>query len=213
MDPEEFVRKVLVEEWRAVEVVVGYNHRFGRGGEGGPSLLRKLGEDIGFAVHVIGPVVAEGGVISSTKIRKLVREGKMEEASRLLGGPFVISGTVVHGDGRGRKIGYPTANLAVPHRKLLPPDGVYAVRVKLEEEVLPGVMNIGTRPSFEGKGRSLEVHIIGFGGELYGRKLLCEVFTRLREERKFDDVESLRNQIAQDLERARTLAGERRQLL
>ncbi|HDI00300.1 MAG: hypothetical protein DRQ08_01935 [Candidatus Latescibacterota bacterium] len=210
MDPEEFARKVLVEEWRADEVVVGYNHRFGRGGKGSPSLLRKLGEDMGFAVHVVGPVLAEGDVISSTKIRKLVREGKVEEASRLLGAPFVISGTVVHGDGRGRKIGYPTANLAVPGRKLLPADGVYAVRVKLEGEAFPGVMNVGTRPSFGGKERSLEVHIIGFGGELYGRKLLCEVLTRLREERKFEDVESLRNQIAQDLERARMLAGERR---
>ena len=132
---------------------------------------------------------------------------QVEDASRLLGGPYRISGTVVHGDGRGRKIGYPTANLAVSPHKLLPGDGVYAVRVRLDGTTFPGVMNIGVRPSFGGKGRSVEVHLIGFQGELYGRRIVCEVLVRLRDERPFGDVEALRDQIARDLERARAVVG------
>jgi len=208
MRAEVFVREVLVEGWKVREVVVGYNHCFGWRAEGGPALLRKLGDRMGFAVHVVEPVVADGGVVSSTRIRGLIREGKIEEASRLLGGPYRISGTVVHGDGRGRKLGYPTANLAVPPYKLLPGDGVYAVRVLLGGTSFPGVMNIGVRPSFGGGNRSVEVHLIGFQGELYGRKLACEVLVRLREERTFEDVEGLKDQIARDLERARSVVGE-----
>ncbi|HID11972.1 MAG TPA: bifunctional riboflavin kinase/FAD synthetase [Candidatus Latescibacteria bacterium] len=207
MRAEAFVWEVLLEGWGVREVVVGYNHCFGWRAEGGPALLRELGDRMGFAVHVVGPVVAEGGVVSSTRIRRLVQEGRVEDASRLLGGPYRISGTVVHGDGRGRRIGYPTANLAVSPHKLLPSDGVYAVRVRLDGTTFPGVMNIGVRPSFGGKGRSVEVHLIGFRGELYGRKLACEVLVRLRDERPFGDVEALRDQITRDLERARAVVG------
>ncbi len=208
LSAEDFVEKILVGRIGLKEIVIGYDHGFGRGRGGDAKLLAALGEKLGFTVDVIPPQVVERHVVSSTEIRTLlIDEGDVSEAARLLGRPYALTGTVVEGARRGRTIGFPTANLAVDHpRKVVPRIGVYAVLVTLEDGVttLGGMMNIGRRPTFGDTGRHLEVHLLEFEGDLYGSTLRIEFVERLRDEQKFASVEALVEQLSRDRERCMT---------
>ncbi|GIV61304.1 MAG: riboflavin biosynthesis protein [Rhodothermaceae bacterium] len=205
LSAEAFVESVLVARIGLQEIVIGYDHGFGRGRGGDARLLETLGEKHGFAVDVIPPQVVAEHVVSSTEIRTLLREaGDVRTAARLLGRRYALAGEVVPGARRGRVIGFPTANLAVEHpRKVIPRQGVYAVLARIEEEADPygGMMNIGIRPTFEGQGLHLEVHLFDFQGDLYGRRLRIEFVERIRDERKFPSVEALVEQLSRDRER------------
>ena len=204
-DPETFVRTVLVDWLRVSEVWVGANFLFGRDRAGNFSRLRSLGAAYGFRAEKIAPVRYKEFVVSSTRIRRLVSEGRVDEAGALLGHPYAIDGLVVPGDGRGRQIGYPTANLSTDN-ELIPPHGVYATTVRLDGVIYPSITNVGVRPTFgENAALVVETHLLEGGQDLYGRTLRLGFIQRVRDERKFADVELLKAQIAADVQKARTL--------
>jgi riboflavin kinase/FMN adenylyltransferase len=208
LEPEAFVRDFLVRHLELAHVVVGYNVNFGRARAGTAETLKELGERFGFAVDVVGPVTAPGERehVSSTRLRALIAAGDMPGARRLLGRAYGLRGRVVVGDRRGRTLGFPTANLHLRRGLLLPPDGVYAVRGATATGTgLPGVLNIGVRPTFGGARRTIEVHLIDFTGDLYGTWLRVDVVERLRGEARFDGPDALRRAIADDVTRARTV--------
>lgn len=204
---EEFARRppeAFLEDLRALQasrVYVGEDFRFGRGRAGGPEALERV------APTRVVPLLSLGGeAVKSSRIRALLKEGKVEEARHLLGRPYGAYGVVVEGDRMGRRLGFPTANLAVHPLKVLPP-GVYAVEAEGAFGRYKGVANVGTRPTLGGKERRLEVHLLGFAGELYGEEVRVRFLKRLREERRFPSLEALRAQIAKDVEAARAYFG------
>ena len=206
--PDAFVRQVLRAEFGMAELVLGYDHGFGRGRAGDLATMRQLGAADGFAVDVVEPVRDDGQPISSTLIRAAVAHGRLEPAARWLGRPYAVRGTVVAGAGRGRGIGVPTINLAPPDpRKLLPPDGVYAVWVQIEGrgtgDGVGGMMNQGPRPTFGDETRTLEVHLFDFAGDLYGATVTVAWVERLRDVRTFPSREALVAQLARDRDAAR----------
>jgi len=210
--PEAFVEEVLVKAMGAKAVIVGYDHRFGKDRRGDVELLRELGLRYGFSVHKREPVQLDDHVVSSSLIRGLIAEGEVEQASQFLGRRYAVTGTVIKGAGRGKGIGVPTANLRpISEQKLTPGTGVYAVMVQLPESdvLLPGMMNIGTRPTFEGLGLHLEVNILNWSGDLYDRELRVEFAKRLRNEQKFASVNDLIEQLNKDRERCRRLLEEK----
>lgn len=201
-EPDVFVRRVLVEWLRVAEVWVGADFLFGRNRSGNFTLLRTLGQQYGFRAEKIDPIRYKDFIVSSTRIRRLVAEGRVEEAGALLGRHFVIEGTVVEGARRGRELGFPTANLATEN-ELLPPNGVYATFSTIGGVARPAVTNVGVRPTFEGPPTvSVETHVLGFSGDLYGQRQELAFVQRLRDERRFADVDALREQIAADVRRA-----------
>jgi riboflavin kinase/FMN adenylyltransferase len=206
-DPEMFVRHVLVEWLRVAEVWVGANFLFGHDRAGNFSLLRTLGMRLGFKAEKIDPVRYKDFVVSSTRIRRLVAEGRVDEASALLGHQYYIDGVVVHGDHRGRTIGFPTANLCSDN-ELLPPHGVYATTATLDAVVRPSITNVGIRPTVDRSGRTIvETHIFEFDRDLYGAPLRVGFVQRLRDERAFESLDLLKAQIGADCARARLLFG------
>ncbi len=212
LTPEAFVREVLQAQLGLRELVLGHDHGFGRGRSGDVETVRRIGAADGFAVDVVDPVRDDGQPISSTLIRAAIAHGDLTLAGRWLGRCYGALGTVAHGAGRGRTIGVPTINLPVPdERKLLPPDGVYAVWVTVGGgERYGGMMNQGPRPTFGVTERGLEVHLFDFTGELYGRSVWVEWVQRLREVRTFPSREALVEQLTQDRAAAReslNLAG------
>lgn len=211
MEPEQFVRTVLFERFAMRELVIGEDHGFGRGRQGDVAMLRRLGEELGFAVDVVPPVRdAVAGIISSSRIRTAVAHGNLELAARLLGRPVAISGVVMSGAQRGRSIGVPTINLPVPPRRVLPPDGVYAVRAEWPGGRTGGMMNQGPRPTVGDMTRTLEAHLFDFEGDLYGQWVKLEWVARLRDIQRFESLDALRRQLAKDRERAlNALAGSR----
>jgi len=189
------------------QVCVGTRFHFGHGRTGNVALMEKLAPRYGFTVKEIKSVLtADGEMISSTAVRKHVLSGNLDRATAMLGRHFSILGTVEHGDHRGHELGFPTANLN-PHNEAFPPDGVYAVRVQLADTKLNGVVNIGVRPTFAGKARRLEVHILDFNQGLYGQEIEVEFVNQLRGEQKFAAVDELKAQIAADVQAARRLLG------
>jgi riboflavin kinase/FMN adenylyltransferase len=199
LEPEQFVRDVLRQRLGMHELVLGFDHGFGRGRSGDVDLLRRLGESDGFKVDVVEPVLDGGHAISSTLIRSAVAHGNLSAAARWLGRPYTIRGLVERGAGRGRTIGIPTANLAAPDpRKLLPPDGVYAVRVTCRGQRFGGMMNQGSRPTFGLEARVLEVHLFEFSGDLYGETVTVEWVRRLRDVQAFPNREALVAQLGRD---------------
>jgi riboflavin kinase/FMN adenylyltransferase len=201
-EPDVFVRRVLVDWLRVAEVWVGADFLFGRNRSGNFTLLRTIGQQHGFRTEKIDPIRYKDFVVSSTRIRRLVAEGRVEEAGALLGRHFAIDGTVVEGARRGREIGFPTANLATEN-ELLPPAGVYATFSTIKGVVRTGVTNVGVRPTFDGpQTTSVETHVLGFSGDLYGQRQELAFVQRLRDERRFPDVDALREQIAADVRRA-----------
>jgi riboflavin kinase/FMN adenylyltransferase len=206
-DPETFVRNILVEWLHVNEVWVGANFLFGRDRIGNFSLLRTLGARYGFRTEKIDPVRYKDFVVSSTRIRRLVSEGRVDEAGALLGRQYFIDGSVVRGDQRGRTIGFPTANLCTEN-ELLPPHGVYATTARVGDVVHASVTNIGTRPTVDPSGRTVvETHVFGLDREIYGERLRIGFVQRLRDERAFESLEQLRGQIQADCDRARVLFG------
>jgi riboflavin kinase/FMN adenylyltransferase len=203
--PEQFVERVLVEWLAAVEVWVGANFLFGHDRSGNFSLLRTLGARYGFRAEKIDPVRYKDFVVSSTRIRRLVAEGRVDEAGALLGHHYFIDGTVVEGDGRGRTIGIRTANLQVDN-ELLPPRGVYATLATLDGSTVPSVTNVGVRPTFGGGSRDVvETHLLDMNREFYGARLRLAFLQRVRDERAFPDADALREQIEADIRQARRL--------
>jgi riboflavin kinase/FMN adenylyltransferase len=202
MEPEAFVRDVLVRTLKARDVVVGFNHRFGRGARGTAALLETLGVRLGFNTHIVAPLTVDGVAVSSSEIRSALQAGDLERAARLLGRPYSAEGEVVPGAGRGRTLGFPTANVKTRRPLPLPP-GVYACRALVGQTRYRAVINIGVRPTFGETELAVEAHLLDFSGDLYGQKLRLEFVRRLREERKFPGVEALRSQIEQDVARAR----------
>jgi riboflavin kinase/FMN adenylyltransferase len=204
-DPETFVRLVLVDWLRVSEVWVGANFLFGHDRAGNFSMLRSLGARYGFKAEKIDPVRYKDFVVSSTRIRRLIGEGRIDEAGALLGHQYYIDGTVMPGDRRGRTLGFPTANLCTEN-ELLPPHGVYATTARIGAVVLPSVTNIGTRPTVDASGRTtIETHIFDFDRDIYGGTVRLGFVQRLRDERAFDSLDALKTQIGDDCRAARVL--------
>lgn len=204
-EPDAFVRTVLVEWLRVAEVWVGADFLFGRNRSGNFTLLKSLGAQYGFRAEKIDPIRYKDFVVSSTRVRRLVAEGRVDEAGALLGHHYAIDGVVVEGARRGREIGFPTANLATDN-ELIPPHGVYATAVTVDGAFFPSVTNIGQRPTFGDQlGTTIEAHLIGRTMDLYGKSIRLAFVQRLRDERKFPDLEALQDQIAADVRRAARL--------
>jgi riboflavin kinase/FMN adenylyltransferase len=206
MTPREFAERILVDRLRARGLLLGYDSSLGKDRAGTPERFAELGSELGFEVQTGPTFEVDGEPVSSTAIRAAIARGDLAQAHRYLGRFPGALGTVVHGDGRGKKIGFPTANLAL-HPAVLPPPGVYAVEALVDGAAWPAVANLGTRPTFDGGSghQVLEVHVLDFAGDLYGRELEITFRRQLREERRFPDAEALRAQIAHDVEQARSL--------
>lgn len=212
MEARTFVQRLLIEGLGVRFLLVGDDFRFGRARSGDFALLRSMGREsawsgAGFEVEDLHTITHGEERISSTRIREALARGDLEQAQHLLGRPYSMEGRVVHGDKRGRTIGFPTANINL-HRRVSPVRGVYAVRVHgLESEGWPGVANIGTRPTVDGLSARLEVHLFGFDRKIYGRHLEVELALKLRDEKKFDSFEALKAQIQRDAAAARQYLG------
>lgn len=195
--PESFVDRVLVKQLGARALVIGADFRFGKGAKGDVALLREMGPSRGFTVHVLEAVDVDGARVSSSRVRAALKDGDVALATRLLDRVHDVSGEVVLGHQRGRTIGVPTANLDV-RAVLLPADGVYAVVARVGERIVWGVANLGVRPTVDA-GRSTEVHLLDFDGDLYGQDLRVGFVARLRGETKFDGLDALKAQINKDI--------------
>ncbi len=195
----EFARDILVAQLHVAKVIVGYDHRFGRNREATAEDLKVLGNTYDFEVTTIPPQAVSSIAVSSTKIRKALKEGNIEEANRYLNRPYQIEGTVVQGDGIGRTLSFPTANIDVEAQyKLLPAKGVYLAAVLLEGKHHYGMMNYGIRPTLNGEQASLEVHLFDFNQNIYGQKLTLQLLLKIRDEQKFESLDALKNQIQRD---------------
>lgn len=204
-DAEQFVEEVLRKRLRMQELLVGHDHGFGRGRSGDADVLKSLGAARGFAVTVVPPVQGrDGRPISSTAIRRAVAGGDLARAADGLARPYSVSGLVVAGAGRGRSLGFRTVNLAPPpSRKLLPPEGVYAIRAQTPSGSFGGMMNLGPRPTFGEAETTLEAHLFDADGDWYGARLRVDFVARLRETRKFENAAALIRQLGRDEEMAR----------
>ena len=203
-----FVRDILVEKLNVHTLVIGYDHHFGRNREGSIPELKVLAELYDFSIEMISPQLFQDVTISSTKIRQLLEKGEIEKANHYLGYDFFINGKVVKGNGIGKTIGFPTANILIKNKwKLLPSDGVYAVKVNINDRCFKGMMNIGQKPTVDGKGKSLEVHIFDFSNDIYGKAIKVKVIKRIRDEKKFKDLQGLKKQLFIDKNRVIQILG------
>ncbi|TWJ18757.1 bifunctional riboflavin kinase/FAD synthetase [Geobacter argillaceus] len=200
----EFVEQVLVGKLGVHHLIIGYDYCFGRGREGNVSFLKQLGDEFGFRVEVLEPLGKDGVVYSSSLVRELIRGGAVADVVRFLGRHYSAAGTVVHGHHRGQGLGFPTANLATD-KEIIPAHGVYAVRVKVGEELFDGACNIGTTPTFGGDQPVIEVFLFDYAGDLYGREIRVYFMARLRDEKKFASPEELKEAIAHDVARCREI--------
>jgi riboflavin kinase/FMN adenylyltransferase len=202
MTAEEYVKNFIVAHFKPAHIIVGYDHRFGNGRKGDFKLLETLGKEFQFSVDEINEQLVNGEIVSSTLIRNCISEKNMEQANNLLGYPYAFEGYVVRGNQLGRTIGFPTANLHInDEEKLIPSNGVYAVKVKgacTNGALLNGMMNIGVRPTVDGHKKVIEVNIFNFDQDIYDQTLIVQVFEFIRGEQKFDGLEALKNQLAQD---------------
>jgi riboflavin kinase/FMN adenylyltransferase len=201
--PEEFVRDVLLSRFQLKRLVVGYDHGFGRDRKGDVETMKMIGAKHGFEVEVMEPVLMNGEAISSSRIRSALRDGRVERAAQGLGRPYSLAGIVVHGEGRGRTLGFATANVSVDHAdKLLPKQGIYAVRASFRSHLGLGLLHLGPRPTFRGSPPSIELHLLDFDGDLYGEPVRVEFLTRLRDVQPFASAEELVEQMKRDREAA-----------
>ena len=198
MSPESFVERVLLEKCRARHIVVGYACQFGKDRAGNAERLVELSQGYPFDVSIVPPTEVDGTSVHSTRIREALARGDLERSSQLLGRPYSLIGNVVHGDGRGRQIGFPTANIETQNQ-VYPPNGVYAIRAKLEERWLDGVLNIGIRPTFNGVNIQVEGHFFNFDEIIYGKPIEIFFVEKIRSERKFPNPEFLIQQIQRDI--------------
>lgn len=205
LSPAAFVHEVLVERLHSAAVVVGENFRFGHRAAGDVPMLRELGTNFGFATEGV-PLLREGDVtISSTYVRACIDAGDVRQAAAALGREHRLDGIVVRGDGRGRQLGYPTANVRTERYAAIPADGVYAGRVVLDGKRLPAAVSIGTKPTFEGREHAVEPYILDFDEDIYGDELGVEFTARLRGQERYDRIEDLVGQIGRDVARTREL--------
>ena len=201
LSPEEFVQ-ILKDRMRPKIVVVGEDYRFGRERRGDVKLLQKLGRKLGFRVEALAKLRIDGRPVSSTAVREAIEAGEIRRARKLLGYPPLLRGLVVRGEGRGKELGFPTANLKIDEELVAPEEGVFAAEVRLKGGLKRGLIYIGRRPTFAGEGKSFEVYILDFGRELYGEELEVYLLKRLRGDLKFADPAELQRQIEQDLREA-----------
>jgi riboflavin kinase/FMN adenylyltransferase len=205
MSAEAFVSDILMDRLGVKEIVVGYDYTFGYKRQGDVSLLREMGERLGFRVHVTGPILLDDTVVSSTSIRRFVQQGNLVDAKKFLGRDYQIWGIVIKGKGRGgRLLGFPTANLK-PVDELIPMRGVYAVTVRVDDKNYCGVTNIGYNPTFGDDALSVETHLLDFSENIVGKMIKIRFIRRLRDEKTFNDAKELTNRITQDIEQARKL--------
>ena len=203
-EPRRFVEEVLVGRLGVQELVIGHDHGFGRGRSGDAETLKQIGEEMGFAVDIVPPVLSDGEPISSSTIRAALQRGDLDAAARGLGRPYSMRALVVRGDGRGRLLGFPTANLAVASSdKLIPPAGIYAVRGVTRQGTFGGALHLGPRPTFVGAPPTIEFHLLDFDGDLYGEDVRVDFVYRLREVVRFDTVAALVNQMHEDVAETR----------
>lgn len=204
LSSEEFIRDIIFEKIGVSEFVIGYDHHFGRNREGTIETIERLGKELGFDSYVVSKREVGDQTVSSTAIRNAIsEEGNVEQAAEFLQRPYRLNGTIVHGDKRGKEIGFPTANIKPEHpQKIIPKDGVYAVRVRINGDWYDGMMNIGTRPTFDGKVQTLEVNLFNFDKDIYGKEVQVRFFKRIRDEKKFDGVDNLVEQLKQDKKQA-----------
>ena len=194
---DDFVR-LLRQYFAPKYIVVGENYTFGRGGRGGPKLLNEQSEHYAFQLMVCSSVMREGAPVSSTRIRALIAKGDLKRVREYLGYPFTIIGTVIHGQARGHKLGFPTANISLHEDYERLPNGVYAVTVLHQNRLYHAVANIGNNPTFDGCDRRLEVHVLDFSGNLYDAEIVVTFYARIRDEQKFPSVDALIAQIDED---------------
>ncbi len=196
LSSEQFIKEYIISIIHPAEVVIGYDHHFGKNRRGSFELLLKLGHEYRFEVIKVEPFVLNGITVSSSKIRKLLREGKVSEANNLLGYEYSITGKVIRGNGIGRTIGFPTANIFIANEyKLIAANGVYACRVFINDEQFIGMGNIGTRPTIDHGELTIEVNIFDFDRDIYDQTITISFVTRLRDEKKFDSLEALKHQL------------------
>jgi riboflavin kinase/FMN adenylyltransferase len=208
VSPEEFIERILAGSLRAGAILVGANFRFGHRGAGDVRLLSEFGKRYGFDVEIVPPVEVDGQIVSSTAIRGAIANGNVAGAIPLLGRTFSLTGNIRIGAGRGRTILFPTLNLA-PEQELLPKLGVYSTETGVGGKLYPSVTNVGTRPTFNGEGVTVESHLFGFNENLAGGPMEVRFHMRIRDEQKFSGVDALRSQIARDIETARKFFSER----
>jgi riboflavin kinase / FMN adenylyltransferase len=206
-EPEDFVQQLVNDSKPLREICVGHEWSFGKNRRGNLELLKKLGAQFDFNVVGIPPVTVNGEVVSSTTIRQAVEAGDLKKAAEMLGREYTILGTVVRGNDLGKKIGFPTANLSA-HNEQFPPNGVYFAEAKLDRAVYPGVVNLGCRPTVSSKTeRVLEIHLLDFNRDIYGRDVQVRFIRYLRPEKKFENLEALAHQIEADVKQARVLCA------
>ena len=196
---------LLQKHLRMRGLVIGPDFALGKNREGDTDTLRKLGQEMHFSVTVVPPLVLNGEAVSSTAIRKALADGDMRKVHRLAGRSFSLHGDVVKGAGRGMSLGFPTANMAVNAARALPPDGVYTSWAYIDGKTYQAMTNIGKCPTFAGGKRTVETHIVDYHGDLYGQDLKIDIMDRLRDEKKFETVEELKQQMAKDVERGRAM--------
>lgn len=207
--PREFVERVLLARFGMRHLVIGYDHGFGRGRSGDVETLREIGGELGFGVQVVPPVHEDAEAVSSSRIRSALLAGDVAAARRGLGRAYAITGAVVRGEGRGRRLGFATANLDLDNpEKLLPHEGIYAVRAALRDRFADGVLHLGPRPTFAGLPPSIELHLFDFQGDLYGHRVRVEFHERVRDIARFDSTEALIHAMEADCEEARRLLRE-----
>jgi riboflavin kinase/FMN adenylyltransferase len=206
-EPEDFVQQLVNDSKPLREICVGHEWSFGKNRRGNLELLKKLGAQFDFNVVGIPPVTVNGEVVSSTTIRQAVEAGDLKKAAEMLGREYTILGTVVRGDDLGKKIGFPTANLSA-HNEQFPPNGVYFAEAKLDRAVYPGVVNLGCRPTVSSKTeRVLEIHLLDFNRDIYGKDVQVRFIRYLRPEKKFENLDALARQIEADVKQARVLCA------
>ena len=206
-EPQAFVKEVLVGILGIKEIWVGFDFAFGKDRRGDALLLQELGQELGFLAGIVPPVIEGGEIISSTRIRDLLRAGRVADASRLLGRAYIVRGRVAKGRGRGKELGFPTSNLK-PAPDFLLPNGIYAGYGKVGDQAWKAAINVGSAPTLQGRDRRIEVHMLGFEGDLYRHKMEVHFLEKIREERRFPDERALIRQIREDVVLVRQLLSE-----
>ena len=200
MPPEDFISKILVDSLQAKELFVGFNYKFGFQGKGNPDILREYSKFYKFKTNILKPIAANNTIISSTRIKDYIKSGEIKKAKKLLGHAITISGRVISGKGRGRKLlNFATANIETPSDKILPVNGVYLVEIKIDNKNYYGLMNIGVKPTFKESERTIEVHIINFNKKIYNKKVVVNILKKIREEKYFKHPSLLKKQIEDDI--------------
>lgn len=203
MSSHDFIESILIQKIGFKKIIIGYDHAFGRDRQGNQQVLEALSQRYDFSIAVVPPFAMDGVIISSTLIRRLLREGNIEQATKYLGRDYQLTGTVIHGQGRGRTLKIPTANLEPnSSAKLIPGDGIYAVWARLPDQWCKGVLYIGSRPTFSHHERSIELHVFNFSGNLYNQNVTVHFKAKLRDDYRFADPESLVKQIEEDKKKA-----------